>query len=128
MPSDVERGLNFFSSIYSIHTEPILKNMGASHPLLGTYAIHHLYEPLFSDLTVLSAPETSIVEVVCCFVGKVEGQAKGHIHGARNLGISNRKLMQIKDLTCDILEEQGEMSTIKEIERWKWLSKFQAVD
>jgi len=121
---DVDRGYDFFSSIYDRHTDRVLHSMSSTHPLLGPFAIHHLYGPLFSDFTVLSPKDTSIVEVVCCLVAQVEQQAKGHVHGARNLGIPVSRIFEIRDLCCTVLANCQNADAVDKIKGWPWWSKF----
>ena len=116
-------GYEFFSTIYGKHTDRILNNMNSSHPLLGKYAIEHIYHGLLADFGVLSPLETSLAEVICCVSAAVEAQAKGHVHGARNLHVTDKKLGQIVGLVFDILSFYN-VPHAKEVTKWDWWSKF----
>ncbi|KAK2752890.1 hypothetical protein FQN54_008043 [Arachnomyces sp. PD_36] len=88
-----DRGKDFFSSIYSKHTDRVLASMGrSSGGDLDYYAVSSVYGELMAETSILGAAETGILEFVCCLVADVAPQAKGHFFGCKNLGATGAQM------------------------------------
>ncbi len=117
-------GQRFFSGIYGKFTHRILSNMASTHPLLGEFAIDHLYTGLFSDFSVLNPLETGVMEMVCCLIGEVESQAKGHVFGVKALGLNNEGILRIAQYTAAIIKDLDAHAPSKRMPSWEWWTKF----
>jgi hypothetical protein len=72
------RGKEFFSRIYSVHTDRILMSMAdSSGGELNYYAVASIYGELMAETKIVSAKETVLLEFICCLVDDVAPQAKG---------------------------------------------------
>ena len=79
--------------------------MAATHPDMPVFAIHHLYAGVISDVTVLDAPSSVLVNFSATVATDSAPQAKGHIHGCRNFGVEKWEIQSaIKAITA-ITEE-----------------------
>ncbi|KAJ9264738.1 hypothetical protein DTO195F2_2189 [Paecilomyces variotii] len=99
------RGKDFFSQIYTQHTDRVLESMGrSSGGDLSYYAVASIYGELMAETSIMNGKETGILEFVCCLVDDVAPQAKGHFFGCRNLGASKTEI-------------QGTISLVREMAR-----------
>ncbi|GAD96912.1 predicted protein [Paecilomyces variotii No. 5] len=99
------RGKDFFSQIYTQHTDRVLESMGrSSGGDLSYYAVASIYGELMAETSIMNGKETGILEFVCCLADDVAPQAKGHFFGCRNLGASK-------------VEIQGTISLVQEVAR-----------
>ena len=69
-----------------------------AYPDLGQTAIHHLYGPILSESSIISAKETSLIMVAGLMVQDVPAQLKGHRYGALNLGNNQDDLNRVENL------------------------------
>ncbi|KAL1855500.1 hypothetical protein Plec18170_004220 [Paecilomyces lecythidis] len=99
------RGKDFFSQIYTQHTDRVLESMGrSSGGDLSYYAVASIYGELMAETSIMNGKETGILEFVCCLADDVAPQAKGHFFGCRNLGASKTEI-------------QGTISLVQEVAR-----------
>lgn len=62
------RGKEFFSKIYSQHTDRVLENMSlASGGDLSEFAINAIYGDLMAEESRLNAKETGLLEFLACY-------------------------------------------------------------
>ena len=100
------RGKAYFTTLYSAaHAPKIIANMEASHPDLPILAIHHLYAGVISDVTVLDAPSSVLVNFSSTLATDSGPQAKGHIHGCRNFGVEKWEIQSAIKAVTVISEE-----------------------
>jgi alkylhydroperoxidase/carboxymuconolactone decarboxylase family protein YurZ len=95
------RGKEYFTKLYSDrHAPKIVSNMAATHPDLPIFAINHLYAGVISDVTVLDAQASVLVNFSATVATDSAPQAKGHIHGCRNFGVERWEIQSaIKAIT-----------------------------
>jgi hypothetical protein len=79
--------------------------MAASHPDLPVFAICHLYAGVISDVTVLDAPSSVLVNFAATLATDSAPQAKGHIHGCRNFGVEKWEIQSAIKAVTVIAEE-----------------------
>ncbi|KAK2789681.1 hypothetical protein FQN53_001437 [Emmonsiellopsis sp. PD_33] len=107
-PARYARGKEFFSRIYSKHTERVLESMGASSGGdLSYFAVSSVYGDLMAEMSVVGAAETGVLEFVCCLGDGVGMQGKGHFFGCRNLGVSGAEMMGVIELVREIAGQVG---------------------
>ncbi|KAK2807230.1 hypothetical protein FQN50_005517 [Emmonsiellopsis sp. PD_5] len=107
-PTRYARGKEFFSRIYSKHTERVLESMGASSGGdLSYFAVSSVYGDLMAEMSVVGAAETGVLEFVCCLGDGVGMQGKGHFFGCRNLGVSGAEMMGVIELVREIAGQVG---------------------
>ena len=89
-----KRGEDFFRRIYQQHTDPIIQSMRlSSGGDLDQFALYSVYGELMSETSILSAKETGLLEFTACYASMSIAQAKGHMHGAKNLGASKEEIL-----------------------------------
>ncbi|KAI7850424.1 AhpD-like protein [Circinella umbellata] len=93
-----ERGNQLFDAIYERHTQRVQEHMYNAYPDLAQTAIHHLYGPILSEPSIISAKETSLIMVAGLMVQNVPAQLKGHRYGALNLGNNQDDLNRVENL------------------------------
>ena len=87
------RGKEFFSRIYSQHTDRVLQNLNdSSGGDLGEFAINCIYGDLVAETSILDAKETGLLEFTCCLTLGAANQTKGHMFGAHNLGNNGQEI------------------------------------
>jgi alkylhydroperoxidase/carboxymuconolactone decarboxylase family protein YurZ len=99
--------MQFFSRIYSQHTNRVLSNLTRAHPDLAIFAIESLYGDLLSEFSVLNQQSTSLLEMVACIATNAIPQAKGHVYGARNMGESIDLMQQCVRLIVYLSNVEG---------------------
>ena len=103
----IERGKEFFSKIYSQHTNRVITNLSRGHPDLPAYAIESLYGELLSEFSILNEQSTSLIEMVACISSNTIPQAKGHVYGARNMGEPIQLIEQCVQLIACLSKLEG---------------------
>jgi alkylhydroperoxidase/carboxymuconolactone decarboxylase family protein YurZ len=98
----ISRGRDFFSKIYAQHTNRVLENLSKGHPDLSVFTIECLYGELLSEFSVVNEQSTSLLEMVACISSNAIPQAKGHVYGARNTGVSIELIQQCVDLVVHL--------------------------
>lgn len=93
-----QRGRSLFDAIYERHSARVENQMHAAYPDLAQAAIHHLYGPVLSDTSVISACETSLIVVACLTVMDMPAQLKGHRYGALHLGATQEDLDRAQEI------------------------------
>jgi alkylhydroperoxidase/carboxymuconolactone decarboxylase family protein YurZ len=100
------RGKAYFTTLYSAaHTPKIIANMGATHPDLPIFAVNHLYAGAISDVTVLDAGSSVLVNFSATLATDSGPQSKGHIHGCRNFGVEKWEIQSAIKAVTAISEE-----------------------
>jgi len=120
------RGLSFFKSIYKQHTAPILTSMATSSAGdLPHFIIEDIYGGILAEDSILSLRETAVLEFAACLAGNAAPQAKGHMYGCRNVGVSAgdvRNAVRIVRSVGRILGREvnarGDMGFLKRVEEW----------
>ncbi|EON67965.1 hypothetical protein W97_07111 [Coniosporium apollinis CBS 100218] len=74
---------------------------------LSHFAISSVYGELLSEMSILTAVETGLLEFVCCLADGLAPQAKGHFFGSRNLGASGDTMRATIVLVDDISRQLG---------------------
>ncbi|KAG1047454.1 hypothetical protein G6F43_010094 [Rhizopus delemar] len=99
-----QRGKELFDKIYSRHTEKVIKNMYSTHPDLAQTALHHLYGPILSDVSVLNPKETSLVVVAGLMAENIPLQLKGHRYGAIHNGATEQEIRKVESLVSELAD------------------------
>lgn len=76
--SQIERGQQLFNVIYDRHSERVMKHLNTAYPDLAQTAINHLYGPVISETSIISAKETSLVMVATLMTQDAPQQLKSH--------------------------------------------------
>ncbi|KAI9495557.1 AhpD-like protein [Zychaea mexicana] len=93
-----ERGNQLFDAIYERHTQRVREHMYNAYPDLAQTAINHLYGPILSEPSIVSAKETSLIMIAGLMVQDVPAQLKGHRYGALHLGATQQDLSRVENL------------------------------
>ncbi|EIE83890.1 hypothetical protein RO3G_08595 [Rhizopus delemar RA 99-880] len=88
----------------SRHTEKVIKNMYSTHPDLAQTALHHLYGPILSDISVLNPKETSLVVVAGLMAENIPLQLKGHRYGAIHNGATEQEIRKVESLVSELAD------------------------
>lgn len=102
-----ERGNNLWRKVYNKISYRVQSQMESSYPDLWSYAINHVYAPLFSFADILNAKETSLVVVACLIPQDVNPQLKGHLKGALNNGCTREEVNEARQLIIDLATWSG---------------------
>lgn len=127
-PEAYPRGKAYFTRLYSEqHTPKIIANMAATHPDLPIFAINHLYAGAISDVTVLDAPSSVLVNFASTVAVDSGPQAKGHIYGCRNFGVPDWEIRSaIKAITLISEEVRKAGAGIIHWDEMEFIKKFGA--
>lgn len=105
-PSVYPRGKEYFTTLYSAqHAPKIIANMADTHPDLPVFAIQHLYAGAISDVTILDAPSSVLVNFSATLATDSAPQAKGHVHGCLNFGVEKWEIQSAIKAVTAIAEE-----------------------
>jgi alkylhydroperoxidase/carboxymuconolactone decarboxylase family protein YurZ len=87
--------------------------MAATHPDLPIFAINHLYAPAISDVTILDAQATVLVNFSVTVATDSGPQAKGHIHGCKNFGCEKWEIQSAIKVVTLLAEELRKAGALK---------------
>ncbi|KAK9466408.1 AhpD-like protein [Lipomyces arxii] len=96
------RGTEFWNQVYGKVSRRVLSQMNTAYPDLAQYAVQHVYSPLLSFTSILSAKETSYVIIACLIPQDVNPQLKGHLKGGLNNGATKEEIMRVRELSIQI--------------------------
>ncbi|KAL2195059.1 AhpD-like protein [Corynascus similis CBS 632.67] len=106
-PQIMERGQNFFPTIYGKVTNRVMNQMDRSGTEdLGLIA-RLTYGYVLSNTSVLSAAETSFVMIAGLIPQDVNPQLKGHLKGALNGGATADQVKAVRDVAVEICVASG---------------------
>ncbi|KAI5965487.1 hypothetical protein KGF57_000753 [Candida theae] len=105
--SDLVRGSEFWSRVYSKISNRVKNQMLTAYPDLWYHAFHHVYAPLLSYTKIISGKETSLCVVACLIPQDVNPQLKGHLRGALNNGATKEELDNVRSMVFDICDWTG---------------------
>lgn len=78
--------------------------MYSTHPDLAQTALHHLYGPILSDVSVLNPKETSLVVVAGLMAENILLQLKGHRYGAIHNGATEQEIRKVESLVSELAD------------------------
>lgn len=93
-----QRGRSLFGKIYDRHTDKVIRNMHSTHPDLAQTALHQLYGPTLSEVSILNAKETSLVTVAGLMIQNIPLQLIGHSHGAMHNGATKQEISRVQSI------------------------------
>ncbi|KAL2142468.1 hypothetical protein VTI28DRAFT_1116 [Corynascus sepedonium] len=106
-PQIMERGQNFFATVYGKVTNRVMNQMDRSGTEdLGLMA-RLMYGYVLSNTSVLSAAETSFVMIAGLIPQDVNPQLKGHLKGALNSGATADQVKAVRDVAVEICVASG---------------------
>ncbi|GEQ66540.1 hypothetical protein JCM33374_g203 [Metschnikowia sp. JCM 33374] len=101
------KGSDFWCMIYGKIRNRVRHQLYNAYPDLWQYAYNDVYGSILSYTGVLDAKETSFC-VICSLIPQdVNPTLKGHLKGALNVGATKEEIEQIRLLTFDICDWNG---------------------
>ncbi|ODV85163.1 hypothetical protein CANARDRAFT_28460 [[Candida] arabinofermentans NRRL YB-2248] len=102
-----ERGKLFWKRIHNKISGRVINSMSTSYPDLWQYTIQNVYSPLLSYCGILSEQETSLIVISCLIPQDVNPQLKGHLKGAKNIGVDMETIDECREMVIEISQWCG---------------------
>lgn len=121
-PSQIlQRGDNFFNTVYGKVSKRVMGQMDRSGTEDLGLTARLMYGYILSNMSVLTAAESSFVLVAGLIPQDVNPQLKGHLKGAINNGANLEEVRAVRDIVLKVCEAAG-MKPLNESTRngWGW--------